>query len=118
MNEQEIRKNLESGRQHPFPLLQHLAREGDEQSARIVAEVGPEYLQGRDRLRFRGLVRELVPEALEVEEAERARRSRAKQEERSAAVGEHLKARAAAIRERREGRPVSSGSGWNLPPAV
>ncbi len=117
MNERQIREGLDSGRLHPFPLLQHLVNEGDEEGARLVAELGPEHVQGADRLRFRSLVREHLPEIVEAEDAERARRSERKQEERTSAVGGHLKARAAYMREKREGRPISSGGGWNLPPA-
>jgi hypothetical protein len=40
MNEQQIRQGLESGKHHPFPLLQHLAREGNQEGARLVAEIG------------------------------------------------------------------------------
>jgi hypothetical protein len=78
MNEQEIRKGLESGKLHPFPLLQYIAREGDQEGTRFVAEAGPEYIQARERLRFRGLVRELVPEVTEAEDAQRARHSERK----------------------------------------
>ncbi len=115
MNEQEIRQGLETGRQHPFPLLQHLAREGDQDGARLVAEIGPEYLQGRERLRFRGLVRELTPEVSEVEEAQRAWRSESKRQERSTTLADALAAKNAATRERRKGFQQPTGGGWNLP---
>jgi hypothetical protein len=117
VNEQEIRKGLETGHQHPFPLLQHLAAEGDEEGARFVAEIGPEYLQGRERLRFRGLVRELVPEVFGAEEAERAKRSERKRKEQTSALGASLKAKATAKREKRQQHLMPSGQpgGWNLP---
>ena len=118
MNEQEIRKGIESGKQHPFALLQHLAREGDEQGARIVAEVGPEYVQGKDRLRFRSLVWELVPGVFEAEESRVAARSERKRQEQTSALGDSLAAMNAAERERRERRAPSSGGGWNLPMSV
>src|SRR5687767_15094953 len=103
MNEQEIRKGLETGRQHPFPLLQHLAREGDEDGARFVAEVGPEYLQGKERLRFRALVRELVPEVSAAEQAQRYRRSERKRQEQTSALAASLETRNAATRDRWKG---------------
>jgi hypothetical protein len=117
MNEEQIREGLESGILHPFPLLQHLAREGDEDGARFVAEVGSEYLQGKERLRFRGLVRELVPEVFGAEEAERAERSERKRQEQTSALGDSLKAKVAAKREKRLASPMPSGQpgGWNLP---
>ena len=118
MNEQEIRKGLESGKQHPFPLLQLLAREGDEEGARLVAQIGPEYVEGKDRLRFRGLVRELVPEVFEAEQARVAARSERKRREQTSALAEPLKAMNDAERERREARRPSSGGGWNLPLSV
>jgi len=118
MNEQEIRKGLESGKLHPFPPLQHLAREEDQESARFVAEMGPEYLQGGERLKFRSLVRELLPEALETEDAQRGGRSERKRQERTTALGDSLVAVNAAEREGREGRPLPTGGGWNLPSAV
>jgi hypothetical protein len=115
MNEREIRQGLEAGRQHPFPLLQHLAREGDQEGARLVAKIGPEYLQGRERLRFRGLVRELTPEVSEAEEAQRARRSEIKRQEHTSALAASLETKNAATRERRKGFQPPSGGGWNLP---
>ena len=117
MNEREIREGLDSGRLHPFPLLQHLAREGDEEGARFVAGVGPEYVQGKERLRFRALVRELAPAALEAEAAEMAARSERKRKEQTAALGDSLGGMNAATREGRQG-PLPTGGGWNLPPAV
>lgn len=118
MNEQEIRKGLETGRQHPFPLLQHLVREKDDEGARLVAEIGPEYLQGRERLRFRGLVRELAPGVSEAEEAQRARRSEGKRQEQTSALAAALEARNAESRERHKGYRPPTGGGWQLPPSV
>lgn len=115
MNEQEIRKGFQSGRLHPFPLLQHLAREGDQDGARFVAEAGPEYVHGQEKMRFRGLVRELVPEALEAEESEMAARSERKRQEQTSALGDSLKNMNAAERERRERRPLPNGGGWSMP---
>lgn len=120
MDEQEKQKTLaglDSGRLHPFPLLQHLAAEGDQEGARFVAEVGPEHLRGADRLRFRGLVRELVPEALEAEDEGRAKRDEKKQQERASALGESLKNKVADAREQRQAQSMPSGQpgGWNLP---
>lgn len=77
MNTEEIQAGLTGGRLHPFPLLQHLAREGDVEGARFVAKVGPGHLHGKEKLHFRALVRELVPEALHDED--RARDSRSKE---------------------------------------
>lgn len=114
MNEAQIRAGLESGKQHPFPLLQHLAREGDEEGARLVAEMGPERLRGREKLRFRALVRELVPEVHEAEERETAARSERKREGQTSALGDSLAAMNAATRARRRG-PLPTGGGWNLP---
>jgi hypothetical protein len=101
MNEQKIRKGLESGRLHPFPLLQHLAREGDEEGARFVAEAGPEYLHGKERLTFRTLLRELAPGALEAEAAEMAARSERKRQQQTTALEDSLGAMNAVERERR-----------------
>ncbi len=115
MNEQEIRKGLESGKLHPFPLLQHLTREGDQEGVRLVAQAGPEYLQGQERLKFRSLVREIAPEALEAEASEMAARSERKRREHSSALGDSLKAKAAATREQGERRPIPTGGGWSLP---
>ena len=114
MNQQEIRTGLESGKLHPFPLLQHLAREGDQESARIVAEMGPEYVHGQERLRFRNLVRELVPEVYQAEASATAKRSERKRQEQTTALGDSLKAMNTATRVRRQG-PLPSGGGWNLP---
>ncbi len=114
MNEQEIRKDLESGRLHPFPLLQHLAREGDEEGARFVAEAGPEYLSGQERLKFRALVREIVPAALEAEESEMAARSERKRKEQTSALGDSLKSMNAATRESRQGA-LPTGGAWRMP---
>jgi hypothetical protein len=118
MNEQEMRKGLESEKLHPFPLLQHLALEEDQEGVRFVAQMGPEYLQGQERLRFRGLVQELASQALELEaqNAEWVRRSERKRRERSSAFGDSLEARNAAERERREDWPLPTGGGWSLPP--
>lgn len=119
MNEAQIRAGLESGKQHPFPLLQHLAREGDEEGARLVAEMGPERLRGREKLRFRALVRELVPEVHEAEERETAarseRRSERKRKEQTTSLGDSLAAMNEAARRQREGPPLPTGGGWNLP---
>lgn len=115
MNEQEIRKGLETGRQHPFPLLQHLAREKDEEGARLVAQIGPEYLQGQQKLRFHSLVRELAPEVAKAEQTERACRSESKRQEHTSALATSLEARNAATRERRKGPQLPSGGSWNLP---
>ena len=46
MNKQQIREGLQSERLHPFPLLQHLTREGDDEGAPFVAEAGPRYVEG------------------------------------------------------------------------
>jgi hypothetical protein len=107
MNEEQIRQGLESGKHHPFPLLQRLAGEKDEGGARIVAEIGPEYLQG--------LVRELTPEVAKAEETEMARRSEGKRQEHTSAFAASLESRNAATRERRNGPQLPSGGGWNLP---
>jgi hypothetical protein len=117
MNEEQIRKGLKSGKLHPFPLLQHLAKEGDEEGTRLVASLGPKYVSGTERLRFRSLVREIAPGTLAAEDAQKRAAQRRKQEERSRALGSSLRAKVAAEREKREGRPVSSGAGggWNLP---
>jgi hypothetical protein len=115
MNEEQIRQGLESGKHHPFPLLQRLAGEKDEGGARIVAEIGPEYLQGKERLRFQGLVRELTPEVAKAEETEMARRSEGKRQEHTSAFAASLESRNAATRERRNGPQLPSGGGWNLP---
>jgi len=117
MNTEEMQTGLASGRLHPFPLLQHLAREGDGEGARFVAKVGPEHLHGKEKLHFRGLVRELVPEALHDEDQARDSRSKAKQEERASAVGAALQAKVAFEREKGQANPLPPGQpgGWNLP---
>ena len=116
MNEQEMREGLESGKLHPFPLLQHLAREEDQEGARFVAEIGPEYIQGRERLCFKGLVRELVPEDREAKDAQRARHSERKRQEQTSSQADSLKAMNAATRERRKDFQPPAGGGWSLPP--
>ena len=117
MNTEEIQTGLASGRLHPFPLLQHLAREGDGEGARFVAKVGPEHLHGKERLHFRGLVRELVPEVLRDEDQARDSRSKAKQEERASATGAALKARVQYQREKGLANPLPPGQpgGWAMP---
>jgi hypothetical protein len=114
MNIEQIRKGLDSGRLHAFPLLQHLACEGDEEGARFVAEAGPEYLHGKERLTFRTLVRELVPEALEAEGSEMAARSERRRQQQTTALGDSLTAMNAATREGRQG-PLPTGGGWSMP---
>ncbi len=117
MNTEEIQAGLTSGRLHPFPVLQHLHREGDMEGARFVAKVGPEHLHGKEKLHFRSLVRELVPEALRDEDQARASRSKAKQEERVSAVGAALQAKVQYEREKGLANPLPPGQpgGWNLP---
>ncbi len=117
MNTEEIQTGLTSGRLHPFPVLQHLHREGDMEGARFVAKVGPGHLHGKEKLHFRGLVRELVPEALAEEDAARGSRSKAKQEEHVSAVGAALQAKVQYEREKGQANPLPKGrpGGWNLP---
>jgi hypothetical protein len=114
MNIEQLRAGLEGGKLHPHPLLQHLAREGDEEGARFVAETGPEYLHGKERLTFRTLVRKLVPEALEAEESEMAARSERRRRQQTTALGDSLTAMNAATREGRQG-PLPTGGGWSMP---
>ncbi len=117
MNTEEIQAGLTSGRLHPFPTLQHLHRTGDMEGARFVAKVGPDFVSGKERLHFRSLVRELVPEALRDEDQARDSRSKAAQEERVSATGAALKARVAFEREKGLANPLPPGrpGGWNLP---
>ncbi len=117
MNTEEIQAGLTSGRLHPFPTLQHLHRTGDMEGARFVAKVGPGHLHGKERLHFRGLVRELVPEVLRDEDQARDSRSKAKQEERASAAGAALQARVAAERAKGLANPLPPGQpgGWSLP---
>jgi len=117
MNTEEIQAGLASGRLHPFPTLQHLHREGDMEGARFVAKVGPGHLHGKERLHFRGLVRELVPEVLRDEDQARDSRSKVEQQERSNDVGAALKAKVAFEREKGLANPLPPGQpgGWNLP---
>ena len=89
-------------------------QEGDKGGARFVAETGPRYVEGQERLRFRGLVRELVPEALEAEAQEMAGRSERRRKERTSALGDSLEGMNAAERERRRG-PLPTGGGWSMP---
>jgi hypothetical protein len=47
---------LERGSQHPLARLLHHSARGEMEEAKVVAEVGPEFLQGGDRLTFNGYV--------------------------------------------------------------
>ncbi len=117
MNTEEIQAGLTSGRLHPFPTLQHLARTGDMEGARFVAKVGPEHLHGKERLHFHSLVRELVPEVLRDEDQARDSRSKAAQEERASATGAALKAKVAFERDKGLANPLPPGQpgGWAMP---
>lgn len=118
MDEREIREGLESGRLHPFPLLQHLAKEGDEDGARLVAREGPRRLRGGDALRFRALVREVAPDVLAERDAGLNASRRREAEARTSALGDALRSKNAETRARNGRKTTPPGGGWSLPPAV
>jgi hypothetical protein len=113
---EELARDFESGRQHPLAFFQHLAKHGEEERARLVAEVGPDYLKGRERLEFHHLVRYTYPDIREGEDAEHQRQLQKAYEENAEEVGSHLKDMVEERRNQRLSQPFTPSVGWNVPP--
>jgi hypothetical protein len=115
INKEQIRNGLGSGRLHPFPLLEHLSREGDREGVRLVTEIGPRFVYGSERLGFNALFCRVALETLAPSDAQRAEASK-RRAERTKALGSALKNKVAYDREKKMslGKPSSPG-GWNLP---
>jgi hypothetical protein len=80
------------------------------EEAKVVAEVGPEFLQGGERLTFRTLVDRIFPER-----AERDKEEAQKHEERMSDLASKLKGRVAERVERRMSNDFEPIRGHNTP---
>jgi hypothetical protein len=85
------------------------------EEAKVVAEVGPEFLQGGERLTFRTLVDRIFPEQAEAERAERDKEEAQKHEERMSDLASKLKGRVAERVERRMSNDFEPIRGHNTP---
>jgi hypothetical protein len=106
---------LERGTQHPLARLLHHVKEGELDLARIVAEEGPAYLRGGDRLTFASYVARVFPEQAEAEQAAVDKERAKEHEARMSGLASKLKARTAEKVERRQQLEDYSVRGWNTP---
>jgi hypothetical protein len=112
---EQIRSLFESGRQHLIARLMHHTKTGDMDLARIVAQEGPAYLEGGERITFRNLVDKTFPAEAKAKR-NAVQKERAKEhEERMGHLAANLKARTAEKRERRLARDFEPVRGWNVP---
>jgi hypothetical protein len=106
---------LERGSQHPLARLLHHSARGGMDLAKVVAEVGPEFLQGGDRLTFKGYVDRIFPEQAEAERAGVQKKRAKEHEERMSDLASKLKARTAERVERRLSHDFTPIRGHNTP---
>ena len=115
MDKEQIREGLESGRNHPLPLLQHLHRQGDEEGVRYVADIGERYISGKERLQFRTLKHGLLPDIRKAEETERKDNLAEQREQNASTLGAAIQEKVAEKKSRSSSGMPAGGGGWNLP---
>ena len=119
LDRERIDKDLQSGRAHPVPLLQRLSRDGEDELARHVAEVGGEYLEGKERFGFASLVRQLAPGVHEARQQASSEHAKRRREEHTSALETAFRDRSADLKERAESKPpLPTPANYQGPPPV
>src|SRR5215212_12076176 len=117
LTKEKIKAGLESGTMHPIPLLQAFHRDGDAELLRYVAEIGGEYLQGKERFGFRTTVARLVPEVHSEREQASSKHAQKKREEHTSALEKAFRDRSIDLKERAKNQPpLPIVCIWQRPP--